>query len=171
VFFGVNPATVSYAGRPVVRPLAAEEEVARALLEAMSPRQRSLAVTAPVARPDIASGQHARARAVTPLGVPGHLLGPTARALLDRLVAVYLDRLPAALARREAERIDRRELHFAWEGPPRPGLGHYYRVQAPDLLIEYDNTQDDANHAHTVLRRPDSDFGGDVLGAHYRQAH
>jgi hypothetical protein len=171
VFFGANPATVSYAGAPVVRPLAAEEELARALLAAMSPAQRSLAVTAPVAPADIASAQSARARAVTPLGIPGHQLGPTARALLDRLVAVYLDRLPPAAARREAERIDRRELHFAWEGPTRPGVGPYYRVQAPDLLIEYDNTQDDANHAHTVLRKPDSDFGGDVLGAHLRHAH
>jgi hypothetical protein len=103
--------------------------------------------------------------------VPAHRLGPAARDLLDRLVAVYLDRLPPELARAEADRIDRRALHFAWEGPVRPGAGHYYRIQAPDLLIEYDNTQNDANHAHTVLRRPASDFGGDVLAAHRAEAH
>ncbi len=63
------------------------------------------------------------------------------------------------------------ELHFAWEGPTSPGQRHYYRVQGDDLLIEYDNTTSDGNHAHTVLRRPRSDFGSDVLAAHYRQAH
>ena len=52
-----------------------------------------------------------------------------------------------------------------------PGQPHYYRVQGDDLLIEYDNTADDGNHAHTVLRRPRSDFGDDILAAHYRQAH
>ncbi len=50
------------------------------------------------------------------------------------------------------------------------GTRHYYRVQGDDLLIEYDTT-DDGNHAHTVLRRPRSDFGDDVLAEHYRQAH
>jgi hypothetical protein len=130
-----------------------------------------VAVTADRAPGDIVSEQRGRALPVAPPGVPGHRLGPTGRALLDRLVAVYLDRLPPALARAEAARVDRDELHFAWEGLPHRGAGHYYRIQAPDLLIEYDNTQNDANHAHTVLRRPDSDFGGDVLSAHRAQAH
>ncbi len=171
VFLGANPAAVSYAGHPVVRPLAPEEELARALLETLSGSERSAAVTADEAPADIASGQRGQARPLTPVGVPGHRLGPTARALLDRLVAVYLERLAPALARAEAARVDRDELHFAWEGPVRPGAAHYYRVQAPDLLIEYDNTQNDANHVHTVLRHPDSDFGGDVLNAHRAEAH
>ncbi len=88
-----------------------------------------------------------------------------------QLVALYLGRLPADLAAREAARVNAGELHFAWEGPTSPGQRHYYRVQGDDLLIEYDNTTSDGNHAHTVLRRPRSDFGSDVLAAHYRQAH
>jgi hypothetical protein len=59
------------------------------------------------------------------------------------------------------------EPHFAWEGPPGPGVRHYYRIQGDDLLIEFDNTTDDGNHAHSVLRRPRGDFGGDVLAAHH----
>ena len=98
-------------------------------------------------------------------------LGPTARAALGQLVALYLGRLPAGLAARQAATVAAGELHFAWEGPTTPGLRHYYRVQGDDLLIEYDSTADDGNHAHTVLRRPRSDFGDDVLAAHYRQAH
>jgi hypothetical protein len=171
VFLGANPACVSYAGRPVSRPLGPEEDLVRALLDAMGPQSRSAAVVASRAPADIHTATSPRARQnIEPLGVAAADLGPSARALLAQLVAVYLDRLPAALAAREASRLAAADLHFAWEGPMTPGARHYYRVQGDDLLIEYDTT-DDGNHAHTVLRRPRSDFGDDVLAAHYARAH
>jgi hypothetical protein len=105
-----------------------------------------------------------------PAGIAAVDLEPAARDVLDALLSVHLDRLPAALAARENARLAGAELHFAWEGPARPGTRHYYRLQAPDLLIEYDNTSADGNHAHTVLRRPLSDFGDDLLGEHRRDA-
>jgi len=169
VFFGANPACVSYAGRPVSRPLAPEEDLARALLEAVGPAGRALAVVADRAPADIRTGTRARAEeGITPLGLAAGGLGSTAQAVLAQLVALYLDRLPAELAAQQAARVAASELHFAWEGPTTPGQRHYYRVQGDDLLIEYDNTTDDGNHAHTVLRRPRSDFGNDVLAAHRR---
>jgi hypothetical protein len=172
VFLGANPAVVSYGGRPVSRPLGPEEDVARALLDAMGPAGRDVAVVAGQAPGDIRSGTSPRAEAgIEPLGIGAGRLGPGARALLAELAAVYIDRLPAGLAAREAARMAAAELHFAWEGPLTPGTRHYYRVQGEDLLIEYDNTSEDGNHAHSVLRRPHGDFGGDVLAAHYRQAH
>ena len=171
VFFGANPACVSYAGRPVSRPLGPEEDLVRALLDAMGPQVRSAAVVASQAPADIRTGTSPRAsQDIEPPGVPATGLGPSARALLAQLVALYLDRLPAELAARQAARLDGSELHFAWEGPLTPGARHYYRVQGDDLLIEYDTTAD-GNHAHTVLRRPRSDFGDDVLAAHYATAH
>jgi hypothetical protein len=136
---------------------------AASLLAGLDGRQRELA-----ARPF--ADEAARREGIEPLGVAAGRLGPGARAALGQLVAVYLDRLPAGLAAREAARLAGAELHFAWEGPLTPGARHYYRVQGDDLLIEYDTT-DDGNHAHTVLRRPRSDFGDDVLGAHHQQAH
>jgi hypothetical protein len=169
VFFGANPACVSYAGRPVSRPLGPEEDLVRALLDAMSDQDRAAAVVAPLAPADIRTGTGPRARAgIEPLGAAAAGLGPAARALLAPLAAAYLDRLPAELAGREAARLDGAGLHFAWEGPLTPGARHYYRVQGGDLLIEYDTT-DDGNHVHTVLRRPRGDFGGDVLAAHYER--
>jgi Protein of unknown function (DUF3500) len=171
VFLGANPACVSYAGRPVSRPLAPEEDLARALLDAMGPAGRALAVVAGQAPGDIRTGTSPRAEErIEPMGVAAGRLGPGPRAALSQLVALYLDRLPADLAAREADRLTTAELHFAWEGSVIPGSRHYYRVQGDDLLIEYDTT-DDGNHAHTVLRRPRSDFGDDVLAAHYREAH
>ncbi len=169
VFLGANPACVSYAGLPVSRPLGPEEDVARALLDALGPASRTVAIVADHAPYDIYSGTSARAKPQQPLGIASSALGPTARALLDQLVALYLDRLPADQAAREEARISGSELHFAWEGPLTRVTRHYYRVQGDDLLIEYDTT-DEGNHAHTVLRRPSSDFGADILAAHYSSA-
>ena len=172
VFLGAHPAFVSYAGRPVSRPLAPEEDLARALLDALGPAGRSAAVVADQAPYDIRSATSPRAQPVLePRGIAAAAFSPTARAALDQLVAVYLDRLAPPIAAREAARVAGGELHFAWEGPLTPGGRHYYRVQGDDLLIEYDSTQDDGNHAHTVLRRPRSDFGADILAAHYREEH
>jgi Protein of unknown function (DUF3500) len=44
-------------------------------------------------------------------------------------------------------------------------------VRAGDLLLEYDNTQNDANHVHTVWRDRRRDWGEDLLAAHYHRAH
>jgi Protein of unknown function (DUF3500) len=171
LFLGAHPARVTYAGRVVSRPLGPEEDLALALLDALSPAAREAAVVGPAAPGDIRSERDACAPArIEPAGVAASGLGPTARAALSQLTAVYLDRLPPSLAAREAERARGGELYFAWAGPAAPGTRHYYRVQGDDLLIEYDHTEADGNHAHTVLRRPRSDFGADVLAAHWHGA-
>ncbi|WSN14843.1 DUF3500 domain-containing protein [Micromonospora sp. NBC_01699] len=171
VFLGANPARVSYAGRPVSRPLAPEEDLARELLDAIGPLGRATAIVADRAPDDLRSGTSPVAQArIEPLGLRAGGLGPSARAMLDQLVALYLDRLPAELAAGEAVRVAGGDLHFAWQGPTTPGQRHYYRIQGDDLLIEYDNTSDDGNHPHTVLRRPHSDFGDDILATH-RSTH
>lgn len=172
IFFGANPAAVRYAGRPVSRPLGVEEDLALALLDALGPAERAAAIIADDAPADIISATRGQVDApLEPLGVPSDRMGPTGRALLHQVVALYLDRLPPELATREAARLDAGPLHFAWAGPTRAGQRHYYRVQGDDLLIEYDNTSPDGNHAHTVLRRPASDFGADILAGHHRSHH
>src|SRR5947209_15899976 len=95
VFFGANPACVSYAGRPVSRPLGPEEDLVRALLDAMGEQDRSAAVVAPLAPADIRTATSPRASQGMPPGVAAAGLGPAARALLAQLAAAYLDRLPA----------------------------------------------------------------------------
>ncbi|PRY33654.1 DUF3500 domain-containing protein [Pseudosporangium ferrugineum] len=165
VFLGANPARVDALGRPVLRPLGAEEDLGRELLLSLSTGARRIAVVGDVAPYDIRTGTHPRSATIAPAGIARADLRPGERALLDQLVALYLGRLPDELA----AQLDPAggELHFAWEGPPQPGTRHYYRVQGPDLLIEFDNTTDDGNHAHTVLRRPHGEFGGDLLAAHH----
>jgi Protein of unknown function (DUF3500) len=167
LFLGANPARVTYQEHTVVGPLVLEEELARALLAEMTPALRDQAVVADTAPADIRTGTspHVDA-ALAPPGVSGAALLPRARDLCRRLVDVYLDRLAPTLAEQERQQLRLDEVCFAWEGGLRAGEGHYYRLQAPGLLIEYDNTQRDANHAHTVLRRPSEDFGAGLLAAH-----
>jgi hypothetical protein len=81
--------------------------------------------------------------------------------------------MPKALAQQRVERLragglDR--IRFAWMGGLNRGDRHYYRIQGPTFLIEYDNTQNDANHIHAVWRDFDGDFGVDLLGEHYKNS-
>ncbi|MEV0643948.1 DUF3500 domain-containing protein [Phytomonospora sp. NPDC050363] len=167
VFLGANPAITFYRGTPVVRPLALEEELARRLLAGLTDALRKQAIVSPHAPDDIRTSN---ARDITGVelgpGLRAADLSPGDAGLLGELVDLYLDRLPPRLAAIERESLRPDELRFAWEGPAERGGGHYYRIQSPGLLIEYDNTQNDANHVHTVLRRPGDDFAAGLLAAH-----
>lgn len=173
LFLGAHPAAISYAGRAGVRPLCWEEDLARAVLEEMSPRQRRTAVVNDRPPSDIHTTTAAQPDHVEPTGVPRRDLGTSAARRLDRLVSLYLQRFNEDLVNEEAAALERAadQVHFAWEGAVQPGSGHYYRIQAPKLLVEYDNTQNGANHAHSVVRRPGDDFGAQLLAAHYTADH
>jgi len=109
-----------------------------------------------------------------PRGLPASAMDAAQRKLLSELIAVYVERLPEPLAEVEGERIERAGfdgVHFAWAGETERRRPHYYRIQGHEFLVEYDNTQNDANHLHSVWRNPDRDFGGDLLRQHIRTAH
>jgi hypothetical protein len=108
-----------------------------------------------------------------PKGLPGRELDAGQRELLRALLAGYLERVPDGLSPLADYDDDRAlsDVYLAWAGPTEPGQPHYYRLQGPRLLIEYDNTQRHANHAHSVWRDPEADFGYDVLGAHLAAYH
>lgn len=110
----------------------------------------------------------------TPKGLPAARMSAAQRELLTALIRQYVDRLPEEVAAYHAARLTGPALdavHFAWAGGLQPRQPHYYRVQGPRLLIEYDNTQDDVNHIHAVWRDPEGDFGADLLAQHYARAH
>lgn len=171
VFLGANPAVTAYEGRSVLQPLRLEEELARQLLDRVGVAGRRLAVVSGTAPQDLRTLNSPRVHSsVEPLGVALSQVDGSARELMTGLVRLYLDRLHGDLADAEFARIDPDRLHFAWEGSAERGGGHYYRVQAPELLIEYDNTAHGANHVHSVWRRHSGDFGEDLLAQHYAQA-
>ncbi len=173
-FFGANPAEVRRGARRGLRALADEEDVGRELALSLDERQRARALISAVAPRDIVTGGAARDEPLSPIGIRVTELRPEQAAILVRLLEVYLGRMaePLAARRRAAlERTDLAEVAFAWAGSTRRGEAHYYRIQGPSFLVEYDNTQNDANHIHSVWRDFDGDFGRDLLREHYKTAH
>jgi hypothetical protein len=109
-----------------------------------------------------------------PRGLAGAEMSETQRKVLSELIDVYVHRLAEPLAAIERVKIDRATIdlvHFAWAGEAERRRPHYYRLQGPSFLVEYDNTQNEANHVHAVWRNPDGDFGRDILREHIRGAH
>jgi hypothetical protein len=166
LFLGANPAVVHDDGLPTVAPLGPEEPGFE-LLHALSTEERAAAVVSDEAPDDIVTRNQARLDRILPLqGVPLSALRSAAAACARALLEVYLGRLPPG-----SLRPDPREATFSWAGADQRGTGHYYRISGPRLLIEFDNTQNGANHIHTVIRDPVADFGDDVLAAHFQDAH
>src|SRR5690606_26665348 len=101
-------------------------------------------------------------------GLPASAMTPEQRTQLRALIELYARRLSPAEADSQLARIEPTfdKVHFAWAGGTEPGEKHYYRVHGPTFLIEYDNSQNDANHVHTIWRDLERDFGGDLLREH-----
>jgi hypothetical protein len=173
-FFGANPAEVRSGPRAGLRALPREEDLARALVSSLGREQREAAIVSAEAPPDILSEVRPEAAPLTPSGLAAARLSAVQREQLAALLEVYLGKMDAALAATRRAAIDEAgfdAVSFAWAGPEQPGAPHYYRIQGPSFLVEYDNTQDGANHVHTVWRDFDGDFGRDVLREHYAGAH
>src|SRR5262249_20626517 len=142
--------------------------------QSLDAAQRMRLVIAAQSLGDIVSGPGRRERLTSPAGIPPADLIPAQREQLIRLVEEYARNMRGDLADAELRRIREagvERLHFAWAGSLEPGRPHYYRIHGPSVLIEYDNTQNDANHVHSVWHDPARDFGADLLGAHYEYAH
>ncbi len=166
LFLGSNPAAVFHGDRVVVRPLAEEEDLARALLAALPADARRRAIVDTVAPDDILTTNSPRIEEALTGGVA--LADATGEAgdIAAALVALHTDRTRGDHA---SPRVG--DLHFAWAGGTDPGQQHYYRISGPRFLVEYDNTQNEGNHAHSVWRDPDGDFGDDLLRGHVAAQH
>jgi hypothetical protein len=171
---GANPAEVRSGPLKGLRALGREQDLGRTLAQGMDGGQRQRMLIAARSLGDIVSGPGRGEGLTAPAGVAASDLAAPQRALLVQLVEAYARNMRPEVADAELGRmrdagIER--LHFAWAGPLEPGHAHYYRVHGPTLLIEFDNTQNDANHIHSIWRDPRNDFGADLLRAHYRSGH
>lgn len=172
-FYGANPAEVRRGPHQGLRTLAEEEDRGRALYRMFAPALRARVRIAAEAPADIVTGNSRRADPGPPAGLSLAEMSVEQAEQLMALVRLYLGRLHPAHAERELERLRRADLqkiHFAWAGSAEPGQPHYYRIHGPTFVIEYDNTQNSANHIHTVWRDFQRDFGRDLLAEHYRHS-
>jgi len=169
-FFGTNPAEIKEGPRRGLRVLAEEEDLARQLVKSLNAEQLKVALIADKAPADIITGA---ARTVSPLkqeGLPVTRMNADQVQALRSLIREYVFRNRPEVAAQDLEAIEKagiEQILFAWAGGLDQGQGHYYRVQGPTFLLEYDCTQNDANHIHAVWRDFANDFGIDLLRRHY----
>lgn len=174
LFFGANPARFEHGRGATWRVLREEEEMGRELLLGLEHPLREKALISVEAPADVITRAD---RWATPGPAPGACfdhMDQEQQEILRALLDLYARRLRSDLAGEQLKRIRRKGLqtvHFAWAGGTLECEPHYYRIQGAEFLIEYDNTQNSANHIHTVWRDLRRDFGRDPLREHYTRSH
>jgi hypothetical protein len=178
-FFGSNPAEVrevpagANAAAPKVgtRILGAQEDPARALFLGLNAAAQQKALLNAVAPRDIVTMNQVDIKPLSPAGIAASELSASQRTLLRQIIESYTTLMEADIAKERMARIDKAgfdKVTFTWAGETERGKKNYYRVQGPTFLIEYDNTQNDGNHVHSVWREFDGDFGRDILREHLK---
>ena len=175
-FLGSNPAVVQSGSHKDEEVLKEETDKGFALLQALSPDELKNALIDSLAPGEIITGASRSAMINQPAGVQYRNLTPAHQQMLLQLINLYIHRYTTLFADNMLKEIQTAGLDniwFAWAGSTKHifGKAYYYRIQAPTIIIEYDNSQNNANHIHTVVRDLKTDFGGDLLLEHYRQSH
>ena len=173
-FFGSNPAEVLDGPRKGLRILAREDDLGRELIQSLTPEQKKTAIVSKEAPKDILTEASRKAALKgQPSGLEVSKLNAHQRELLQNLLDEYVNNVPEQVAQARQDQIKKagNNLYFAWAGGEQYRDPHYYRIQAPAFLVEFDDTQDNANHIHSVWRDFENDFGLDLLKEHYQSSH
>lgn len=173
-FFGANPAEVRQGPRTGLRTLAREDDLGLEVIRSLDLPRRKIAIVDPVAYKDILTAASRKAALEgQPSGLHASRMDAKQFDALMALAHEYASNVSAPLAERRKEQIARagKDIHFAWSGGITAGDPRYYRLQTASFLIEFDDTQDSANHIHSVWRDFNGDFGMDLLKAHYETGH
>lgn len=172
-FLGANPAVVLSGPEKGLQILKDETESGFAFLNSLDTKQKEKAIITSTAPADIITANSRKAMISDPQGILYSELNSGQQKIFMQLLSLYVNRYKRPFAMQMIKDIEAgglNKLQFAWAGAQQPGLGnkHYYRIQGPTIIIEYDNTQNNANHVHTVIRDLKNDFGGDQLLEHYK---
>lgn len=173
LFLGATPHRVASGPRTGWQVLGGRERLGFELVRSLDESQRAKAVLPGDAPADVLLGPGRDRLEGEPAGIRAAELTPEQRRRLLFLVAEFVEVLEPARAFEELERVRAvfDELRFVWMGPIGPRSRHYYRVQGPHFVLEYDSTSPDGDHVHTVWRDLERDFGRDPLRLHRERDH
>jgi hypothetical protein len=141
----------------------------RPLLDALDASQKTTAIVVATAPNEMLTAAKPTAEPQQPLGLKASEMTKAQKDKLMALIDVYAGFMAPDVAAERMERLKKAGLDniaFAWAGETEKGKKHYYRIQGPTFLVEYDNAQNDGNHIHSVWRDFAGDFGADLLRAH-----
>ena len=175
-FLGSNPAVVLSGPEKGLEILKGENKIAIELLLSLTKDQLEKAIISAVAPNEIITNASRKAMIENSKGINYSDLTTEQQKIFMQLLSVYIHRYTSSYANemmKDIEAAGLNKLLFAWAGGREDGPGHpkYYRIHGPTIIIEYDNTQNNGNHAHTVVRDLKKDFGGDLLLEHYKKSH
>lgn len=173
-FFGSNPGIVLTGKEKGKQILKQETDLGFALINSLSADQKTKAIISETAFPEIITGNKRKAELLNPTGIRYSTLTKEQQLILQQLLDLYVNNYALGFSKKLLDKIQKagiENLSFAWAGSLTSGTGHYYRIQGPMLLIEYDNTQNNANHVHTTVRDLSNDFAEDILKEHYQKEH
>lgn len=173
-FFGSNPGIVRSGPERGKQILIEETQRGFDLVNSLTPEQLKKAMIADSALPDIVSFNSRKAEPISPTGISYRELSDKQQKMLTVLLNVYVNNYSLGFSKKLMAKIQKagiENLSFAWAGSMKEGAGYYYRIQGPMLLIELDNTQNNANHVHSVVRDLTNDFADDILKEHYQKEH
>ena len=173
-FAGSNPAEVQDGPDKGKRVLAMLEDSGRTLVMALDDKQRATAIINTTAPNEIVTTNQLDIKPLSPDGIRASAMTPAQRDLLTKVLDAYAGLMAPDVAAERMAKIKAAGLEnigFAWAGAVERGKLHYYRVQGPTFLIEFDNTQNNGNHIHSIWRDFNGDFGRDLLREHIKTAH
>jgi hypothetical protein len=173
-FFGSNPAEVKSGPRKGKRILKMEEDLGYDIVKSLTAEQKPKAIFQLKAFSDIVTTNSQEVNKLEPVGILAKDMTQEQKLLLNKLIMTYLSAMTAEASDLRMKRIvkeDRNAISFGWADSTEYGKPHYYRVQGKTFLIEFDNTQNNANHIHTVWRDFNGDYGRDLIKEHYHKAH
>jgi hypothetical protein len=173
-FMGANPAEVRQGEKKGLRVLEDEEDKGLNLINALSEEQQKLAIFTDQAPYEIFTAARSLVNPLEITGIPYRDLSTAQRSMLKEIVEEYIAVMPDELAKSRRAKIEKdgwNDVYFAWGGVTDRSDGHYYRIQGASFLIEFDNTQNNANHIHSVWRDFKGDFGRDLIREHYKASH
>lgn len=173
-FFGSNPAVMDVRGHKRKEVLQLESDLGFQMVNSLTEDQLKKALFSEDAPEEIITRNNREVENIEPRGIYYSKLDNAQKQTFLKLLNVYIENYEPGFAedfRAKIEKAGYQNLSFSWAGSLKPGKPHYYRIQNPVLLIEFDNTQNDANHIHSVVRDLTNDYGRDILQEHYHQDH
>lgn len=160
-FFGANPGVIDAGPGRQLRVLGRREELARSILKSAPAGQQEKILIDDTAPHDIRGAGAAQAESGEPAGVAFRDMSTKQQSLMKELIGEYLAAMPASVVRRRTKEIDEAgmdNIYFGWWGGSELNEPHHYVVQGPTFIIEYNNTQNQANHVHSIWRNLGGDF-------------
>lgn len=160
-FFGANPGLIDAGPGRSIRVLGAEEDLARQILKMCTPEQLKVVWIDKAAPDDLRGGGVLQPEQTAPVGIKAADMSADQKKLLAELLTEYLKNMPADVEQKRRAEVNAAgidQIHFAWWGDQERNQRHYYRVQGPTFIIEYNNTQNQANHVHSMWRQLAGDF-------------